>query len=108
MANQTPTTPEKEVTTATTDSPTGSDDSLVLVDPPDFIAPDQQDMMLTDITSAILHSNKCTVSIGRGNDYLSEAKSFPLEWPATGVVYGLNKRLMISLPCRRGRPDDRV
>ena len=103
MANQTPTTPDKEVTTATTDSPTGSED--LLVDPPDYIAPDQQDMTLTDITSAILHSNKCTVSIGRGNEYLSEAKSFPLEWPATGIVYGLNKRLMVSLPCRRGRPD---
>ena len=103
MANQTPTTPDEEVTTAATGSPTGSEGSLV--DPPDYIAPDQEDMMLTDITSAILHSNKCTVSIGRGNEYLSEAKSFPLEWPATGVVYGTNKRLMVSLACRRGRPD---
>ena len=104
MANRPPKTPEiKDVATATTESPTGSEDSLL--DPPGYIAPDQQDMMLSDITSAILHSNKCTVAIGRGNDYLSEANSFPLEWPATGVVYGYNKRLMISLPCRRVRPD---
>jgi len=46
MADQTPNkTPEI----------TGSEDSLL--DPPDYIAPDQQDMMLTDITSQILHSN---------------------------------------------------
>ena len=104
MANETPKTPNvEEVKTAETGSPTGSEDSLV--DPPDYIAPDQQDLMLTDITSEILHSNKCTVSIGRGNEYLSEASPFPLEWPATGVIYGYNQRLMISLPCRRGRPD---
>jgi hypothetical protein len=104
MANQTPTSPDKEVTTATTDSPTGSDDSL-MVDPSGYIAPDQQDMMLIDITSTILHSKECAASIGRGNEYLCEAKSFPLEWPATGVVYGYNKRLMFSLPCRRRGPD---
>jgi hypothetical protein len=101
---ETPKTPAiKEVATDKTDAPTGSEDSLV--DPPDYIAPDQQDMMLTDITSEILHSNKCTVSIGQGKEYLSEADSFPQAWPASGVIYGYNKRLMISLACRRGRPD---
>ena len=104
MKNETPFTPFiKAVNTAETGSPTSSEDSIV--DPPDYIAPDQQDMMLSDITSEILHSHKCTVSIGRGNHYLSAATHFPQTWPASGVVYGYNKRLMISLPCRRGRPD---
>jgi hypothetical protein len=89
MEDQTPKKPEvKNVTTAKTDSPTGRLDSLL--DPPGYIAPDQQDMMFTDITSEILHSYESTVLIGRGNTYLSEAKSFPLEWPAIGVVYGYN------------------
>ena len=120
MATQTPTFPDKEVTTAPTDSPTGSNDSLMVdpsgyiasdqqdmmvMDAPGYIAPDQQDMMFTDITSTVLHSEECTDVIGRGNEYLSEAKSFPLEWPATGVLYGLNRRLMISLPCRLGKRD---
>jgi hypothetical protein len=85
-----------------TTSPTGSDDSLV--DPPGYIAPDQQDMMLTDITSAMLHSNECSITIGRGKEYLSPADSIQLPWPATGIIFGYNKRLMISLPCRRTRP----
>jgi hypothetical protein len=105
MEDLTPKKPEVEnVTTAKTNSPTESDDSL-LSDPPGYIAPDQQDIMLTDITSEILHSDICTMLIGRGDTYLSEAKSFPLEWPAFGRIFGNNKRLMISLPCRRARPD---
>ncbi|GAX13086.1 hypothetical protein FisN_17Hu013 [Fistulifera solaris] len=101
--------PDKDVTVraATSYSFTGIGDSL-MVDPPGYIAPDQQDLMLIDITSTILHSKECTASIGRGNQYLSRAKSFPLEWPATGVVYGYNKRLMISLPCRRRGPNNKV
>mmetsp|Transcript_301 Transcript_301/g.748 ORF Transcript_301/g.748 Transcript_301/m.748 type:complete len:117 (-) Transcript_301:864-1214(-) len=96
MAVETPKTPSvKRIETAETGSPTESVDSVV--DPPHYIAQDQQDMVLTDITSEILHSNKCTVSIGRGNEYLNEANQFPLEWRATGVIYGYNKRLMISL-----------
>ena len=84
-------------------SPTESEDSLL--DPPDYIPPDQQDMMLMDITSDILHSSNGTVSIGRGEPYLSEADVFPQTWPAYGTIYGYNKRLMISLPCRRVRPN---
>ena len=104
MALQTPTSPDKEVTAATAknDSPTGSDDSLMMDAPGGYIPPDQQDMMLTDITSTVLHSEECTARIGWGKKYLSEAKSFPLEWPAAGFFYGINRRLMISLPCRVG------
>lgn len=70
----------------------------MLVNPPGYVAPDQQDLMLLDITSAVLHSTRW---IGHGKQYLSPADSFPLSWPATGLIFGHNKRLMINLPCRR-------
>jgi hypothetical protein len=104
MKNQTPETPKPTNSTSSeTASLTGSEDSLV--DPPGHIAPDQQDMMLTDITSKILHSSECSITIGRGKAYLSPADSIQVPWPATGIVYGYNRRLMISLPCRRARSD---
>mmetsp|Transcript_35538 Transcript_35538/g.85984 ORF Transcript_35538/g.85984 Transcript_35538/m.85984 type:complete len:220 (+) Transcript_35538:52-711(+) len=87
-----------ETTTTETPSPTRSDD-LLLEDAPGYITPDQQDMLFTDITSDLLHSNQCTIGIGRGMKYLS------VPWPATGVIYGYNNRLMVNLPCRRARPD---
>lgn len=102
MDYQTPETPKptaEKTSRAEETSPAESDDSLV--DPPGYIPPNEQDMMLTDITSEILHSNKCTVSIGRGKEYLSPADSIALSWPATGIVYGYNRCLMICLPCRR-------
>eukprot|EP00980_Cylindrotheca_fusiformis_P025213 scaffold13276_cov79-Cylindrotheca_fusiformis.AAC.4 len=52
-------------TASATTSPSGSENSL-LDDPPDYIAPNTQDMMFTDITSAILHSSTCTTKIGGG------------------------------------------
>jgi hypothetical protein len=86
-----------------TASPTENDD--LLVDPPDYIAPDQQDMMLIDITSQILHSSRCKISIGHGNEYLSPADSIQLPWPAVGIVFSYNRLLMISLPCWRAWPN---
>mmetsp|Transcript_51196 Transcript_51196/g.57997 ORF Transcript_51196/g.57997 Transcript_51196/m.57997 type:complete len:218 (+) Transcript_51196:170-823(+) len=74
----------------------------LLVDPPGYIAPEQQDMMLLDITSAVLHRE--THAIGCGKEYLSPVDHFPLSWPAAGVIFGLNQRLMINLPCRRSKP----
>lgn len=105
MKNQTPETPKPvDATSAEAASPTKSDDSLV--DPPGYIAPrNLQDMMFSDITSEILHSNKSSVTSGRGKDFLSQADSIQLPWPAAGVVLSYNKRLMISLPCRRPRSD---
>jgi hypothetical protein len=59
--------------------------------------------MFTDINSRILHSESCSVTIGRGKEYLSHADSIQLSWPAREIFFGYNKRLMISLPCRRAR-----
>lgn len=59
-------------------------------------------MVFSDITSAVLHSDPMTQVCGRGKPYLSDAMSFPENpWPATGVFYGLNHRLMINLVCQR-------
>ena len=116
-----PSTPPKEGKSAapkpSPDRSTASDDSLVDpsgyvapdqqnmllpdVDPPGYVAPEQQDMMFLDITSAVLHRE--THTIGCGKEYLSPADHFPLSWPAAGVVFGLNQRLMINLPCRRSK-----
>lgn len=94
-----PKTPPQDIKTSST-SPTSSEESIV--DPPGYIAPDQQDMLLSDITSAVLHSDQMTRVCGRGKSYLSDAMSFPERpWPATGVFYGLNHRLMINLVCQR-------
>ena len=61
--------------------------------------------MLPDITSEKLHSQQATEMIGFGDEYLSDADSVNLEWPAVGVIFGYNRRLMIKLSCRRARPD---
>lgn len=94
-----PTTPPQDVKRSNT-SPTSSEESIV--DPPGYIAPDQQDMLLSDITSSVLHSEQMKNVCGRGKAYLSNAECFPEKpWPATGVLYGLNHRLMINLVCQR-------
>ena len=105
MGNEIPTSKAvNAIETADSGLPTSSEDSLV--DPP---APDQQNMAFPDITSELLHSKNFTDSIGRGDEYLSESK-YSRRWPATGKIYGQNKRLMISLPCRYARHEreDRV
>jgi hypothetical protein len=90
------------VTKTDTTSPTSREESIV--DPRGYIAPDQQDMLFSDITSEILHADKMTRVCGRGNAYLSDAVSFPEKpWPATGIFYGINHRLMINLVCQRAK-----
>jgi hypothetical protein len=76
-------------------SPTSSEDSLH--DPPGYIEPSCQDLLLTDITAENLPD------IARDNfeiDYLSAAQ-FPGQFPAKGHLVGVNHRLMINLVCRR-------
>lgn len=105
---ESPSTPPTDTKSTTNTSPTTSESSgASVVDPPGYIAPNQQDMLLTDITSAVLHSGEMTQACGRGAGYLSSAASFPETWPVTGVIHGLNKRLMINLVCQRvsRRPD---
>jgi len=102
MEYKAPNTPDiNAAKVAETSWPASSEESIV--DPPDYIAPDQQDMMLLDIASKILHRE--THLIGRGKKYLSLAEkldeSFADAWPTMGVIFGNNSRLMINIPTRR-------
>jgi hypothetical protein len=81
-------------------SPTSSEDSLVH-DNPDYVAPEKQDILLTDVTSARLHGRIGTIL---GKAYLSEEISsdyLKLEKALRGVLFPPNNRYMVNLVCRR-------
>ncbi|EGF78542.1 hypothetical protein BATDEDRAFT_90695 [Batrachochytrium dendrobatidis JAM81] len=79
-------------------SPTTSESSTCSIhDPPGYIKPSLQDMLLTDITAEEL----LVVAEVLGVKYLSPAATFPASFPANGEIYGLNNRLMINAVCRR-------
>ncbi|KAJ3025494.1 UNVERIFIED_CONTAM: hypothetical protein HDU68_007089 [Siphonaria sp. JEL0065] len=78
-------------------SPTKSDSSgHSLMDPPGYIKPDLQDLLLTDITAKELRVIAETMEV----EYLGPA-AFPGIFPAVGRIKGQNHRLMVSLVCRR-------
>jgi hypothetical protein len=69
-------------------------------DNPDYIAPSQQDMLLMDVTSLILHtriSEELEVAYLSKVDSNAEKQRSPLD----GRLYGLNKRLMVNVVTRR-------
>lgn len=83
-----------------TSSPTTSESSTYSIhDPPGYIKPSLQDIVLTDITAAEL----LVVAERLGVDYLGPAKTFPVSFPVEGEIYGPNKRLMVDLACFRRR-----
>jgi hypothetical protein len=69
---------------------------IIIVDAIGYIKPDLQDFLLTDLGANELRSIAQMMEV----DYLGPA-SFPGSFPAEGRIQGLNKRLMISLVCRR-------
>jgi hypothetical protein len=74
-------------------SPTKIDSRLM--DPPGYIKPDLQDLLLTDITAKELRVIAAELEV----DYLGPA-AFPGTFPAIGRIRGQNHRLMLSLVCR--------
>jgi hypothetical protein len=60
-------------------------------------------MLLTDITAEELLK---IAEILEG-DYLGPAAEFPGSFPASGFIYGNNKRLMVSLSCCREKKDSK-
>jgi hypothetical protein len=79
-------------------SPISSESSTGSIhDPPGYIKPSLQDMLLTDITAEelLLVANLLDV------EYLSAANTFPGSFPATGRIHGPHKRLMVNIVCRR-------
>jgi hypothetical protein len=87
---------EKQSTS--TSSPTTSKSSTYSIhDPPGYIKPSLQDLHLTDITAEELLS----IAKRLGVEYLGPVVEFPCSFPKSGKIHGNNKRLMVSLPCRR-------
>ena len=73
------------------------EESMLFDAHPDYIAPDQQDLMLTDVTSEKLHS---VISAVLETEHLSPAME-KQPFPLFGVVTGFNKRLMVNVATRR-------
>ena len=87
---------EKESTS--TSSPTTSESRTYSIhDPPGYIKPSLQDMLLTDIDAEELLKIAERLEV----DYLGPAAEFPGSFPVNGKIHGNNKRLMVSLSCRR-------
>ncbi len=82
----------EEQSSTSSESSTGS-----IHDPPGYIKPSLQDMLLTDITAdeLLLIANLLEV------EYLSPATTFPGSFPVSGRIHGTHKRLMVNLVCRR-------
>ena len=74
------------------------DDGGMPIDSPTFVAPNEQDLLLTDVTEAELFGN---VGELLGVQYLSETPHLAQLSVLKGIVFGQNKRLMINLQCKR-------
>jgi hypothetical protein len=78
-------------------SPTKYDiSSSSILDPPGYIKPSLQDLLLTDITAEELEN----IAKSFGVKYLGLGE-FPGIFPINGSVEGVNRRLMINLVCKR-------
>lgn len=68
------------------------------IDSPTYVAPNDQDLLLTDVTETELYG-----SVGEllGVQYLSSAQHLTREPVVQGIVFGQNKRLMVNLLCKR-------
>jgi len=74
------------------------DDGGMPIDSPTYVVPDEQDLLLTDVTEAELFGN---VGELLGVRYLSETIHLIPSATVKGMVFGQNKRLMVSLLCKR-------
>ena len=68
------------------------------IDSPTYVAPNDQDLLLTDVTDAELFGN---VGELLGVLYLSESPQLLQADAVKGIVFGENKRLMVNLMCKR-------
>eukprot|EP00842_Homolaphlyctis_polyrhiza_P002620 jgi/Hompol1/3359/HPOL_006527-RA len=81
-----------------TNSVPSSDSSII--DPPGYIAPSAQDLLLTDIDERTLVSIAELLDV----EYLGAAQ-FPGPFPVEGIVAGRNNRLMVNLVCQLSKGD---
>lgn len=68
------------------------------IDSPTYVAPDEQDLLLTDVTETELCGE---VGELLGVRYLSESPCLVQSDVLKGIVFGQNKRLMINMACKR-------
>jgi hypothetical protein len=68
-------------------------DRAMILDPPDYIDPRQQDIWLPDMTSNLLHN---TISGLFEGLYLSPSAQVQTT-PLAGYIYGLNNRLVLNV-----------
>ena len=66
-------------------------------DPPGYIHPSQMDIYLPDFTKEHLKAAEWNFE----HSDLSVPNTFPGTFPANGMFYGYNKRLLVNLMCRR-------
>ena len=76
---------------------TSSGESLV-IDDPNYIGPSGQDLLLTDVTQEILNTR---IAPELAVHYLSASEAENASFPVTGILFGLNRRLMVNLLVRR-------
>ena len=74
-----------------------------ILEPPGYIKPSLQDLLLTDITAKEL----LNIAKRLGVEYLGKAE-FPGVFPVNGSVEGVNKRLMVNLVCKRQSTSHRL
>ena len=93
-----------EKPSTSTSSPSTSESSTYSIhDPPGYIKPSLQDILLTDITAEELLKIAEILEV----DYLGPAAEFPGSFPTSGCIYGNNKRLMVSLSCCREKKNSK-
>lgn len=93
-----PTKSSDEVDKQSAGCPASSEGSGIH-DNPDYIAPNQADLMLMDVTSEKLHGE---ISENLGVTYLSKVTSAEHQAaPLVGQLCGLNGRLMVNVETRR-------
>ena len=91
-----PTTPQLKTNSTELRRKPASEDWLV-IDDPNYIAPDQQNFLLLDVTSKALHSK---ISKELEVEYLSPASGKQTS-PLHGLLFGSNSRLMVNIETRR-------
>ena len=89
--------------TSTSSPATRKSSTYSIHDPPGYIEPSLQDMLLTDITAEEL----LKIAERLGVDYLGPAAEFPCSFPKSGKIHGNNKRLMVSLSCCRKKENSK-
>jgi hypothetical protein len=70
----------------------------LVMDDPGYISPSGQDLLLTDVKKEILSTR---IAPELGVRYLSVSESEDASFPVTGILFGLNRRLMVNLLVRR-------